>query len=154
MWLYDNKKLDEFDLSDYIGFVYLITNTIDNKFYIGKKLLKFKKTKTVKGKKKKFLVDSDWKKYWGSNKTLHLDLEELGEEKFTRIVLRMCNTRGELNYYEARYQFDYRVLETDKAYNEWITLKASKSHLKKVDFSDREDIMSLDQIVKIRNNEV
>jgi hypothetical protein len=148
MWFYNGKSLDSMDLGEYIGFVYLIKNTVDDRMYIGKKLLKFKRTKTVKGKKKKILIDSDWKKYWGSSKLLHLDLEELGEDKFDRTVLRLCKTRGELNYYEARYQFDYRVLESDKFYNEWITLKASKSHLKKVDFADREDIMSLANINK------
>jgi hypothetical protein len=147
MWLYDYNRLDELELSDYIGFVYLITNTTNNRKYVGKKILKFKRTKTVKGKRKKHLIDSDWKTYWGSNKQLHLDLAELGEDKFTREVLRLCKTRGELNYYEARYQFDFRVLESAEWYNEWITLKASKSHLTKVDFSAGCDIIQ--KMVKV-----
>jgi hypothetical protein len=142
MWLYESKRLDELDLSDYIGFVYLITNKNNQKKYVGKKVLKYKRTKTVKGKRKKHLVDSDWKTYWGSNKQLHLDLAELGEDKFAREVLRLCKTRGELNYYEARFQFDFRVLESADWYNEWITLKASKSHLTRVDFSTGCDIMA------------
>lgn len=143
MWLYNDVPIDSMDLSEYVGFVYVITNTVDDRIYIGKKLLKFKRTKTVKGKKKKTFIDSDWKDYWGSSKLLHLDLDELGKDSFKREVLRLCKSRGELNYYEARYQFDWRVLESDKFYNEWISLKAHKVHLKKVDFSDREDIMSL-----------
>ena len=142
MWLYD-ENLDELDLTKYVGFVYLITNTVDDKRYIGQKKLQFKRTKTVKGKKKRILVDSDWKNYWGSNKNLLLDVEELGQDKFIRQILRLCKTKGEMNYYEAKYQFDCRVLESDRWYNDWILVRCSSSHLKKVDFSDNEDIMRI-----------
>ena len=46
-----------------------------------------------------------------------------------------------MSYYEAKYQFENCVLETDRFYNEWIFLKVHKSHLKKVDFSDTSCIM-------------
>mgnify|MGYP003336673632 FL=1 len=141
MWLYNDKPIDEELLKDYIGFVYIIRNKEDNREYIGKKLLKFRKTKQVKGKKKKIQVDSNWKKYWGSNKLLLEDVKELGEDKFIRTILRLCKTKGEMSYYEAKYQFENGVLETDKFYNEWIFLKVHKSHLKKVDFSDTSCIM-------------
>lgn len=143
MWLYNDVPIDSIDLSEYVGFVYVITNKVDDRIYIGKKLLKFKRTKTIKGKKKKIFIDSDWKDYWGSSKLLHLDLDELGKDSFKREVLRLCKSRGELNYYEAKYQFDWRVLESDKFYNEWISLKSHKVHLKNVDFSDRKNIMIL-----------
>lgn len=141
MWLYNEKPIDEEILKDYIGFVYIIKNNEDNREYIGKKLLKFKKTKQVKGKKKKILVDSDWKKYWGSNKLLLEDVRELGEEKFKRVILRLCKTRGEMSYYEAKYQFSMGALESNHFYNEWIFLKVHKTHLKKVDFSVTSCIM-------------
>ena len=57
IWSYENNNIPA-DLSEYIGFVYLITNLQTNRKYIGKKLLKFKKVKTIKGKKKKILVES------------------------------------------------------------------------------------------------
>lgn len=136
MWLYNGQPIDESILDSYTGFVYIIKNDEDNRMYIGKKLLKFKKTKQVKGKKKKILVDSDWKNYWGSNKLLIEDVRELGEQKFTREILRLCKNRGEMSYYEAKYQFENRVLESDFWYNEWIFVKTHRSHLKKVDFSE------------------
>ena len=51
MWTYKGKAVDTVS-EDYVGFVYLITNKINGKKYIGKKLAKFKKTRPpLKGKK-------------------------------------------------------------------------------------------------------
>lgn len=131
MWLYDDTPVDESALESYIGFVYVIENMNNGRLYIGKKLLKFKRTKKVKGKNKKILVDSDWKSYWGSNKVLQEDVKELGETKFTRKILRLCKNRGEMNYYEAKYQFELGVLESDRFYNDAIMVRVHRSHLRK-----------------------
>lgn len=142
MWLYNGRPVDESDLEGHIGFVYVIENTADDRKYIGKKLLKFRRSKKVKGRKKKFLVDSDWKDYWGSNKSLQEDVRELGEERFERRILRLCRSRGEMNYYEAKYQFENDVLESDAWYNDAIMVKVHRSHIKKVDFASRRVIMA------------
>lgn len=141
MWLYDDRPVDESELEGYIGFVYVIDNKNDDRSYIGKKLLKFKRTKKVKGRNKKILIDSDWKSYWGSNKSLQEDVKELGESAFRRRILRLCKSRGEMNYYEAKYQFEMGVLESDRWYNDAIMVKVHKSHIKKVDFSHQHVIM-------------
>lgn len=141
MWLYDDKPVDESELENYVGFVYVIENKTDNRMYIGKKLLKFKRTKKIKGRNRKVSVDSDWKKYWGSNKNLQEDVLELGEDKFQRKILRLCKSKGEMNYYEAKYQFELGALESDQYYNEWIMVKVHRSHIKKVDFSHQRVIM-------------
>lgn len=137
MWIYNDKEIDVALLEGHIGFVYKITNLKTNRMYIGKKLLKFSKTKKVKNKKKKFLVDSDWKTYWGSNKTLIQDVLDLGENNFTREILRLCKMRGEMSYFEAKLQFNLGVLESDQYYNEWIMTKVHKAHLKKIDFGTK-----------------
>lgn len=137
MWIYDDDVVDVDMLDEFVGFVYVITNLKDGRRYIGKKLLKFKRTKKVKGKKKRFLIDSDWREYWGSNKTLQTDVAQHGENSFSREIIRLCKTRGELNYFEAKYQFMYGVLESDKWYNEWISAKVHKAHLKKVYFGSK-----------------
>lgn len=134
-WYYESAPIDEQILESYVGFVYCIVNLTNNKRYIGKKLLKFKKTKQVKGKKKKFLVDSDWRTYWGSNKALLEDVATFGEYNFKRVILRLCASKGECNYFEAKLQFETCALESDLYYNDWIMLKVHRSHLKKVDFS-------------------
>lgn len=140
-WIYESNPIDESILDQYVGFVYCITNLVDDRKYIGKKLLKFKKSKIIKGKKKKFLVESDWKKYWGSNKQLIADVQELGEDNFVREILTLCKSKSECNYLEAKYQFQLGVIESDKYYNEWIQCKIHKAHIKKLDFSDREGII-------------
>ena len=104
--------------------------------YIGKKLAKFSKTtyKTVKlkngTKKKKKIrtkVDSDWLTYWSSSEDLKADVAALGEDKFSREILRYCNSKNELSYYEAKYQFEYDVLlDENKWYNGWISVKVRK----------------------------
>lgn len=134
IWSYKGADVPN-DLSEYIGFVYLITNLISNKKYIGKKLLKFKKTKTIKGKKKKSLVESDWRTYWGSNDELKEDVKRLGKANFKREVLIFCKSKGELSYFELKEQVLSGVLESDEYYNSWIMARVRKDHLKKVDFS-------------------
>ena len=121
-----------------IGFVYLITNTISGRKYVGKKLSKFSKTsyKVVKlknGKKKrkriKSKVDSDWQTYYGSNVELNKDVETLGVDKFTREILYYCKSKAECSYVEAREQFNRKVLETTDYYNGQISVRVHGSHI-------------------------
>ena len=130
-WLYNNEIIDSEVLDSYTGFVYNITNLTNNKKYIGKKLLKFKRSKIVKGKRKRTLIESDWKSYYGSNKELQADVELLGLHNFKREILRLCKTKGECNYHEAKLQFSLDVLEDLNYYNSWIAVKVSRSHLPK-----------------------
>jgi hypothetical protein len=129
-WLHDDTIIESDIIDNYVGFVYQITNLTNDRRYIGKKLLKRTKTKQVKGKKKRSLVESDWKTYYGSNKELQEDVIQMGASNFKREILRLCKTKGECNYFEAKYQFDLRVLESEEFYNCWIQLKVHKSHLK------------------------
>ena len=48
-WLYEGKEINELP-DDCIGYVYIITNNVTGRKYIGKKLAKFSKTtyKTIK----------------------------------------------------------------------------------------------------------
>lgn len=129
MWLYEGKEFT--DPQDYVGFVYLIRNLKTGKEYIGKKLVTKAATKQVKGKKKKIRKPSDWMEYYGSNKKLQEDVQLLGPENFSRTILRLCKTKGECSYWEAKFQFDYRVLEFPEAfYNEQIMCRVHRSHLK------------------------
>jgi hypothetical protein len=128
MWFYNGEYID--NPGDYVGFVYLITNQITNRKYIGKKNFYFSRTKQVKGKKKRFKIESDWLDYYGSNKELAADVEKLGKENFKREILRLCKTKGEFGYFEAKYQFDNNVLENDDYYNTWIMVRVHKKHLK------------------------
>lgn len=130
MWTYKGEVISEPGI--YYGFVYLITNTTNNKKYIGKKFFWSRKRKSVKGKSKRIVVESDWKSYWSSSDELKNDVKVLGEENFTREILHLCLNKGTANYLEAKEQFINGVLENkDTWYNSWIQCKVHYSHIKK-----------------------
>ena len=132
-WTYQGKTIDSLP-EDCEGFVYLITNTTNGKRYVGKKLAKFKKTRPpLKGRinKRRSKVESDWKDYGGSSDHLLADVAQLGEDKFTREILYICNTRGVMSYLEAREQFERRVLESDDYYNGIINVRVGGSKILK-----------------------
>jgi hypothetical protein len=136
-WTYQGQEILELP-DDCVGFVYLITNKISGRKYIGKKLAKFSKTsyKVVKlknGNKKrkriKSKVDSDWRDYYGSSPALSEDVNNIGAENFTREILYYCTSKAECSYIEAREQFSNRVLESDDWYNGHIQVRVHGSHI-------------------------
>lgn len=127
MWLYNNEPFD--DIADYVGYVYIITNLTNGRKYLGKKNFYFSKTRTIKGKKKRSKVESDWREYYGSNKELLEDVEKLGKDLFKREIVRLCKSKGEFGYWEAKLQFENNVLESDEWYNTWIMVRVHKKHL-------------------------
>ena len=130
-WTYQGKIVEELP-KDCEAFVYLITNLLNHKKYVGKKLAKFKTTKKpLKGKKNKRrgTKESDWKTYWGSSAQLIDDVEKLGEHRFTREILYYCPSRGVASYIEAQEQFERKVLETDDYYNGIINVRIGGSNI-------------------------
>ena len=123
-------ELGETTHKELYGFVYLITCKKTNKKYVGKKFFWSSKTKTIKGKKKRSKVESDWKNYFGSNKVLIEDVKNNGKDNYSREILHLCKTKGECNYLEAYEQFTREVLIGDAYYNEWIMVKVHRSHIK------------------------
>lgn len=130
-WFYNGLIFDSENIEDNYGFVYLIENLTNGKKYIGKKLFYSSRTKVVKKKKKKVKAESDWKKYYGSNAELSAEVDKLGPQNFRRTILRLCKTKGECNYFEAKEQFSLDVLRSEEYYNNWIMVKVHKSHVSK-----------------------
>lgn len=132
MWTYQGREVTEDEIESHVGFVYIIENLTNNKKYVGKKLFKSTRTKTIKGKRKKVKSDSDWRDYYGSNAILKEDVKRLGPENFKREILKLCKSKGTANYFEMKYQIQFEVLERpDEYYNEWIIVKVHRSHIKK-----------------------
>jgi hypothetical protein len=129
MWLYNDKELTGEDIEGYYGFIYEIENLIDGRRYLGRKYFTKAGTKQVKGKKRKTRKESDWRDYYGSSPYLLEDIERLGKENFKRTIVRLCKTRGETNYWEAKLQFKFEVLESDKFYNSNILVKFTKRNI-------------------------
>lgn len=138
VWLYEQQQIETLP-DDCVGFVYLITNTVTGRKYIGKKLAKFSRTVsrvvklkngTKKKKKIRSKIDSDWQEYYGSSPELTKDVVALGIENFTREILYYCRSKSECSYIEAREQFSRRVLESDDYYNGHIQVRVHGSHIK------------------------
>ena len=131
MWIYNGVEFKDEDIGKNTGFVYLIINKTSGRMYVGKKLFFFTRTKTVKGKKKREKIPSDWKTYWSSSNEVQNDVKQFGESNFERHILYLCETKGTMSYLEAREQFDRRVLEKPEAwYNGIIQCRIHRSHVK------------------------
>jgi hypothetical protein len=115
---------------EFFGFIYEITNTINNKFYIGKKqCLRKIKRKPLKGKTRNRIdhKESDWKSYVGSSNDLLEDIKKYGKENFTFKILRFCNSKWELSYFEAKEQMTRDVLLIERSYNGILNLRIGKA---------------------------
>ena len=81
------------------------------------------------------LVESDWQNYWGSSTILTEDVLRQGEQNFRREIIRLCKTRGEVNYWEVKIMFEKDVLSAKlpngdyKYYNENIMMKFTRSNI-------------------------
>jgi hypothetical protein len=132
-WTYNNKPFDSDMIGDYIGFVYEVYDTEAKMKYIGKKKFWSKVTKPpLKGKKNKrrSLKESDWKDYYGSSEEVKSLVENTGEWRFKRKIIRLCKTLGEMSYYEMKEQLDNDVLlKPNEYYNAFVGGKIHRRHL-------------------------
>ena len=132
-WIYEGKCFDDTP-EEYQGFVYIITDLTNNKKYIGKKFFWKPKTLPITKTRKrrvKTRTESDWKTYYGSSKEVQQLVEHNGKHNYKREILKLCLTKGECSYYEAKYQFEYDVLLSDDFYNEFIGCKIHSKHIRR-----------------------
>ena len=131
MWVYNDKEFNETP-DEFQGFVYMVTEKDTGKKYIGKKFFwKPKILPVTKSRKRRVRtrVESDWRTYYGSNKEVQALVESKGKYNYQREILRLCKTKGECSCYEAKLQFQYDVLLSDKFYNEFIGCKIHSKHI-------------------------
>ena len=101
------------DPEGFYGFIYLITNKVSGRMYLGRKQYwSTTHKKPLKGKKRrrKVIKESDWKSYTGSSKSLNEDIQDLGMKSFRFEVILQCKTKGSLTYNEVNLQHRCEVL--------------------------------------------
>lgn len=138
-WLYKDEIVEEMP-PGVQGFVYLITNMLNGKKYIGRKYTistrrkPLTKKQKTSGRVRKDVIkkDSNWATYTGSNKNLNADIEEFGKENFKFEILFFGHTKGVINYLEENMHMKYDVILREDYYNDcvgprgFMALKQSK----------------------------
>ena len=137
-WIHKHNIIETLP-EDCAGFVYEITNMLNGRKYIGKKIATFTRTtqKTVtlkngtkKKRKVKTVKPSDWADYWGSCQELLDDIQKHGIQNFRREILHFCPTRAMCSYLEAKEQFISGAIESDRYYNGHIQVRVHKNHIR------------------------
>lgn len=90
------------DASRFYGFIYITTNTVNEKMYIGKRV---------------FDKHGEWKSYLGSGVLLRKAIEKYGKESFSRKIIDYANSQEELNEKERYWIKHYNAMESEKFYN-------------------------------------
>ena len=84
------------------GFIYITTNHINGKQYIGQK---------------KYDKSNKWKKYLGSGIALKRAIEKYGESNFSKEIIEECQTKEILDDREKYWINYYNAVDSDDFYN-------------------------------------
>lgn len=84
------------------GFIYITTNHINNKKYIGQRF---------------YDENGRWKNYLGSGLHIKRAIKKYGKENFSKEILQECNSKEELDKAEIYWIDKYNAVESDNFYN-------------------------------------
>jgi hypothetical protein len=132
MWFYLDNPITSEQLDGFKSFVYIITNTVNGKQYIGKKKLTFIRRRRIKDSKRRktFVKESDWQDYYGSSELLSKDLVKFGKDGFKREILHLCSSHTEATYLELKEQVTRDVLlKPAEYYNSYVGCRLNRTHL-------------------------
>ena len=132
-WLWNGKPIYTIP-TEHETFVYLITNKINGKRYVGFKTSVSQKTKVVNKKKKKCKVESDWQSYWSSSENLQEDVRKYGKKNFMREILWFSVNKSVGKYLELYEQIVRGVLtdSKDKYYNGIVNVRLNGRTVQKI----------------------
>jgi group I intron endonuclease len=83
------------------GFIYITTNTINGKQYIGQSNY----------------IKRNWRTYLGSGKALKAALKKYGKENFSREIIMDCSTKEDLNAMERHFIHINDAIKSPEYYN-------------------------------------
>jgi group I intron endonuclease len=89
------------EIKDPYGFIYITTNLVNGKRYLGQKEFN----------------QNNWKTYLGSGIAFKKALDIYGEENFSRNIICICYSKEELNQIEYELSVFFDVVESDDWYN-------------------------------------
>jgi hypothetical protein len=126
-WLYKGQQIEHVPEGTF-GFIYLITNLLNNKKYVGRKYVSSTRKKPLTAKQKregkkrqtKVTTESDWRDYMGSSKTLLEDIAKYGKDNFRFEILIFAETKGQTNFLEETAHHKMNVLLDPNFYNDSI----------------------------------
>jgi group I intron endonuclease len=98
-----DTKLDDceyVEIRDPYGFIYISTNLINGKRYLGQKIF-----------------DRKWKDYLGSGSVFKHAVKKYGKENFSRDIIHVCYSPEELNAVEYDLSVLFNVVASDDWYN-------------------------------------
>lgn len=90
---YFGEPFTSVDIGDHFGFVYLLTDRINLRKYVGKKqFFSTKPLPPLKGtkRKRKKVQESDWLTYCSSSPVIKALVEQHGIERFHREIVHLC----------------------------------------------------------------
>lgn len=131
-WVYNGTSFTDQDAAEFIGFVYLITDTLSSRKYLGKKIFNLRVVRpALKGKNRRRISQksSDWQNYYGSNDQLKQDVATNGGSRYKREILHLCKSKSQMSYLETKEIFAHDVLINDGWYNQWISCKITRKQL-------------------------
>jgi len=126
-WLYKGEQIQDVPEGTF-GFIYLITNLLNNKKYVGRKYVSSTRKKPLTAKQKregkkrqiKVTTESDWREYMGSSKPLLEDIAKYGKDNFRFEILIFAETKGQTNFLEETAHHKLNVLIDPDFYNDSI----------------------------------
>lgn len=92
--------LKNIKIQDPYGFIYITTNLVNGKKYLGQKRF-----------------NSGWKNYLGSGIAFKQALKKYGMENFVRDIVCICYTEEELNFQEYNLSKFFNVVDSEDWYN-------------------------------------
>jgi len=95
-----SEKFNEIEIINPYGFIYITTNLINGKKYIGQKVF-----------------NKYWQKYLGSGVLLTRSIKKYGRENFSREIISISYSKEELNLLEEEIIKFHNAVNSDNYYN-------------------------------------